>query len=251
MTRLAQTLLGGLFLGIAAAHLWKHYNKAIEFTPEALKAIRMGNEPLEKLLSIMEDMNKNGLLKSIAKYVPQDQLDSFVNDTLFYGFSKSSTRLCECKVGGLFVKVALKLFENEYGASLKIVPAKYELDGKVHTIEQSVILKYITQNPEKYDVILKGEDSVLNERGVVDLTKLDALVRKDPEEKLYNTMSCDDFTILERAVIIKGYYNEAVSSRTSEFKSDLVKLHQYFYDPKGNTELVDEIYGAANTAEAI
>ncbi len=231
-------------------------DKISEFDAEQLKSMRMHNEHLTKLISIMDNLNTKGLFHAIKQYVPQDNFESFVNTTVFSGFTKASTRLCECKIPQVFAKIAHDIFKEKYDAELPINTKLY-MDphtGAVTPLTNNMMLKHIAGNPEAYKALLEGDTLIIKVNKAyftsntydVDYDRLDQVVRKDAEGKLQNSMSCNDFTYLERLNVIEQTQWNYIASKSSNFKNDLVELHKYYYDPEANKHLVEQIYSSEN-----
>ncbi|MCE2993663.1 MAG: hypothetical protein ACK5WS_01070 [Alphaproteobacteria bacterium] len=238
-------ILSGAILSAIAFGLYKA-TRPYEFTPETLKIIRMENEKFLKLLEIMNDIKHNGLKQAVAKYVTPEELGPFINNTLFENFSKSNTRLCECKVGSIFFKASTDIFEKQYNEAINHTPFYYQSrDESLHIVASNNLLSIIKHHPYKYDALFDKDAPVVSSTlfwGDIDYKKLAELVL-DPEQKLADSLSCDDYTPVERLHIQKSFLLEFANLNASEFKKDLLEFHNHFYN-KDTSNLISEVYGS-------
>jgi len=231
-------ILSGPIFSAIAFGLYKA-TRPYEFTPDALKAIRLENENFLKLLEIMHDLNQHGLKQTIYDRVDPSEAEHLINSISLYSTTS-------------FFKASLDIFGNQYNQSIDHLPLCYTTGDGRFSIGRSDIIKVITSHPEKYKDLLDGDEPIVNVGLLSTSVDYKALVEliKEPTQKLQSSLTYDDYTLVERLYIIHDFREEMLNSKSSKFQEDLVELHKYI-DNKNDNSLIIELYGVSETYDIL
>lgn len=219
------------------------------FNSEQLQDIRNFNEPAKKLLNLMDEIYSEGLFNVIKTHIPKENFDNLVlklraSKDLFNVKATAFTKL----------RIVSKIIHKEIEGNSLGNSAKYHSALDL-ALRPEVMLKHICANPEKYKVLLEGNNPVIKEdKGffysnyTINYDKLDWMVRKNPAQTLKNSMSLDDFTYVENLNIWEQFGWEVPKLKWTKsplFENSLNEISNYSNYPDDNAYLVDKIYGAS------
>lgn len=240
-------VIKGALISALVFSIYKLYKPA-PFSADQLKTIRMENERFSKLIDIMHEIKINGLKQAMLKHIDQKDAEAFIEHVVFEGFSKANSRLCECKIPQMIHKTAQYIFKNKYDETIDHKPIYYKgADQSLNSIESYKLLPHIKHNADIYHDLFNEESPVISSTffyGMLDYKALAELIN-DPDKKLFESLSCDDYTLVERLHLQNQFNLELSHLPSSQFKKDLVELHHHFYTNTVDI-LVEELYNQDN-----
>ncbi len=202
--------------------------------------ILSNSKDLSKILTIMEELNSKGLFEVIKQHVPKHDFDNFLDNVVFKEVAKSSTNLSESQMSDSFARIAFH--------EATVLPNHLDCAEPLILSVIAVCKVHIHLNKDMYKSLFEGEDPALKGDSLLRMAqvndkKLNELVN-DPESKLANSMSKDNFIFVETLNNARQIEHEIAISQTSDFKKDLIELHQYYCNPEANKHLVEQIYSS-------
>lgn len=240
-------VLKGALISALLFGIYKLYRPAT-FSTDQLKTIRLENERFSKLIDIMHDIKINGLKQAMLKHIEQKDAVDFIELVVFEGLTKANTRLCECKISSMIHKTAQYIFKNKYDVVLDHKPIYYKgADQSLNEIQSYKLLPHIKHNADIYHDLFNKESPVISSTffyGMLDYKALADLIN-DPEKKLLESLSCDDYTFVERLHLQNQFDLELHGLPSSQCKKDIVELHHHFYNHTVDI-LVEELYNQHN-----